>query len=90
MFIVWLLVPYFQIFRCLDHTVLVSVLYLELGSAVMIYFHVHKFVTVNGLKNSHFYYRLEDPCKYIYFRSLEAVLRLLSRSDAEVIFTVYT
>lgn len=30
---------------------LVSVLYLELGSAVMIYFHVHKFVTVKGLKN---------------------------------------
>lgn len=78
----------FPIFRCLDHTVLVSVLYLELGSAVMIYFHVHKFVTVKGLKNSHFYYGLADPHKRNYLHSVEVVLCLLSRCDAEIIFTV--
>jgi len=54
--------------------VLVSVLYLELGSAVMIYFHVHKFVTVKGLKNSHFYYGLADPHKCNYLRSVEGCL----------------
>jgi len=54
--------------------VLVSLLYLELGSAVMIYFHVHKFVTVKGLKNSHFYYGFADPHKCSYLCSLEVVL----------------
>jgi len=40
----------------------------------MIYFHVHKFVRVKGLKNSHFYYGLEDPYKCNYLHSLEVVL----------------
>jgi len=68
--------------------VLVSLLYLGLGSAVMIYFHVHKFVTVKGLKNSHFYYGFADPHKCNYLRLVEVVLWLVSRSDAKIIFTV--